>query len=89
MKVKLFYKYSNLDKRNEFGIDCDEKIQLAWIFYYLGRFNLKRNNGFSKKRMIFYPFEAFEMKLLYTYKTNSCQRIAAFIFNKINKIINK
>lgn len=44
MKVKLFYKYSNLDKRNEFGIDCDEKIQLAWIFYYLGRFNLKRNN---------------------------------------------
>jgi len=83
MNVKLYHKYSELDKEHQFGIEAESEIVLAWVFYHLGFL------GIDSKKIWIAPFKGYDMKLIYTYKTNGCDKIARFIFKKINKIIRK
>lgn len=88
MTIELTYRYSDLDKRHEFGLitEGDNEICIRWIWYYLGVYL-----GADCKYKL-YPFsmvDAFGGKVLKSYKySHSADQQAKLIANRINKIIN-
>ena len=86
MTIQLSYKYSTLDKVNQFGINiigCDsafEIIYIRWVYFFLG-------SAFANdKSFELQPYEVYKGKILKEYKfCNSSQRQAKLIINKILK----
>ena len=82
MKVDLYYTYSNLDKQHKFGIDCEDKTWLAWVFYALGT-QLKGND----RTFYLAPSKGYDMKLIKTYTWNRATDVGRFIASRILKKI--
>lgn len=86
MKAELSYKYSELDKRHEFGIEFiknDDRpdAYIWWIFYYMGKY-------FGDFKPILYPFK--RGKVINTYKCNcGADTTAKYIVNAINRKLEK
>ena len=86
MKIELSYVYSNLDKRQEFGLVTQgyNETYIRWIWYYLGVF-LGDNYKFK-----LYPFSMastmWKGRVLKSYKYHThAKKQALLIANKINR----
>lgn len=82
MEISVSYKYSELDKRQEFGIEILEvkgwEQYINWVYFYLG--------AYFKNHPHIYPYKV--GKVIKVYKNcNDARRQAQLIVNKIEKII--
>lgn len=88
--IKLYYKYSTLDKQHQFGIisdNPDDSIYL-WVFYHIGEL-MGSNKLKQGKEWNIYPYNWAGTKLIGEYKPHDAIIIAKLIFNKIHKRIWK
>lgn len=80
MKILLSYKYSELDKRPEWGIEIIDgenyEIYVRWIWWYLGKANIS-----------VYPYSVGSIVKEYKY-CNDAKKQAQYIINRINKTLN-
>jgi len=81
MTIELSYKYSELDKCHQFGIEFKDlqgwEIYARWVFFYLGV-------NFGKRHRL-YPYNV--GKVIKEYKNcNDAERQAKLLYNRITKI---
>lgn len=87
MTVELYYKYSVLEKRKEFGIvftdDRFYEQYIRWVWFYLGHHGMKN--------VSIYPYNIHRVESKNPYKVykncNDAERQAKQIVNAINKMI--
>lgn len=82
MKIELTYKYSELDKKHQFGIkttgDEYSKTYINWVWFYLGMMLPPRVN------YTIYPLNLNDGVLIKEYVfANDAQRQATFIVTRI------
>ncbi len=83
MKVKLSYRYSELDKEHQFGVTLEENNKehyqnmYQWLWFYLGAYLGK------DRKVRIYPFAL--DKTLKGYNYNDAKKIAGWICNRIEK----
>lgn len=85
--MKLYYKYSELDREHQFGLvenETDGKAFPFWILFYLGSWC-----EFAKLCMgcdfTLYPYVPQNSKLIRNYTTNDGEKQAKYIFKQIKK----
>lgn len=81
MEISVSYKYSELDKRQEFGIEILEvkgwDQYINWVYFYLGAHFIEYS--------AIHPYKV--GKVIKVYKNcNDARRQAKLIINKIEKI---
>lgn len=83
MKVRLTYKYSELDKEHQFGLTFTEysevyEMYVRWIYFHLGRL-------LGNDKITIYQFDSGKVVKEYKY-CNDAERQASLVFNKIKSI---
>lgn len=88
MVIELSYRYSDLDKRQEFGLVTEghNETYIRWLWFFLGTY-LGPYSGFQ-----LYPFSqtgAWKGRVLKSYKYHTdARKQALLIANRIHKIVN-
>ena len=82
MTIKLFYRYSQLDKKHQYQIVAELSYFTQWVWFYLGRL--------TPEEWIFqiYSYEMtwdIQNKLLKEYKQTDARKVAWFILRRIIK----
>ena len=79
MTINLYYRYSELDKREEFYITCDEPNTIyQWVWFYLG--------GYMPDGVSLSPYKPHEEATLKQYRN---PKVAEAVARKIVKRIKK
>ena len=87
MTINLSYKYSDLDKQHQFGLDFTNfhfgETYIRWVWYYFGQEMINK-----KGNVIIYPYIASKSKIYKRYKyCNDAKRQAALLRRAILKKI--
>ena len=92
MKITLSYKYSTLDKCHEFGLefsDCEhDETYVRWVWFHLGELMAEMKVNKRPYDTLLFPFKCEKTLKTYAY-CNDASRQAKYIYNRINKKLNK